>query len=334
MKLLLVCVAVVALLPAVVYAYSGMRARWRRSRELRRRILVEDALKHVHACELKGSLAMPESLAGCLGLRVAAVLDLIAKMETEGLVRTTGAGLVLTASGQEIAIRVIRAHRLLERHFADELRMPLEAIHGAADRQEHTLTTEQAAEMEARLGYPRHDPHGDPIPKPDGSLAALEGGVALTEQPVGRPAVIVHLEDEPPALFRQIMAAGLEPGARIEVLEHSAEQIVVWDGERDRVLTPLAAANVLVAPLPQPAAPAVRLTALDAGKRGRVVALHCNGLMRRRLLDLGVTPGATIERAMTSPFGDPTAYRVRGALIALRAEQADRIEIEPLDDVA
>ena len=57
-------------------------------------------------------------------------------------------------------------------------------------------------------------------------------------------------------------------------------------------------------------------------------------MTRRRLLDLGVTPGAIIERAFTSPFGEPIAYRVRGALIALRAEQAREVEIEPLDHKA
>lgn len=236
---------------------------------------------------------------------------------------------MLTSSGQEIAVRVIRAHRLLERYLADELQMPLEAIHTAADRREHTVTAAETAELEARLGYPSYDPHGDPIPRTDGSLARVDA-VALTDHPVGRPATIVHLEDEPPELFRQIATAGLEPGMRVEVLEASANQIVVWDGERERVLTPVAAGNIFVAPLPQGTVPAVRLTALEPGARGRVVVLRCRGLTRRRLLDLGLTPGAVIERAFTSPFGEPIAYRVRGALIALRAEQANQIEIEPL----
>ena len=283
--------------------------------------------------ELRGALATPESLAGRLRLRVAPTLDLVAEMEARGLIRTTGAGLALTSSGQEIAVRVIRAHRLLERYLADELRMPLEAIHAAADRREHTVTPEDAAALDARLGYPTHDPHGDPIPKADGQLASVEA-IALSEQPIGQPAVIVHLEDEPPELFRQIAAAGLEPGMRIEVLDVSANQLVIWNGDREHVLSPVAAGNIFVAALPQPAAPVVRLTALEPGTQGRVVALRSRGLTRRRLLDLGVTPGAVIERAFTSPFGEPTAYRVRGALIALRAEQANQIEIEPLGRAA
>jgi len=328
----LVAAAIVLLLAIFVPRY-GLRVRLRNARERHYRTLVEDALKLVHAGELRGSLATPESIAGRLGQKTARALKLVAEMEARGLVRTTGAGLTLTPEGREIAVRVIRAHRLLERYFADELRMPLESIHTAADRREHTVTAEEAAELDVRLGYPSHDPHGDPIPRRDGSLSTV-AGVALTEQPVGSPAVIVHIEDEPPELFRQIATAGFEPGMRVEVLEASANQIVVWDGERERSLAPVAAANILVAPLPQPVAPAIQLTALQPGKQARVVALRCTGLTRRRLLDLGLTPGVTIERAFTSPLGTPTAYRVRGTLIALRPEQSSQVEIEPLDRAA
>lgn len=326
-------IAALALFVLVWLPGVGLLARSGQNRERRHRAVVEDALKYLHAAELRGAPATPESLAGHLRLRVAATLELVAEMEARGLIRTTGAGLALTSSGQEIAVRVIRAHRLLERYLADELQMPLEAIHVAADRREHTVTPEDAAALDARLGYPRHDPHGDPIPKADGQLAAVEA-IALTDQPIGQPAVIVHLEDEPPELFRQIAAAGLEPGMRIEVLAMSAKQLVIWNGDREHVLSPVAAGNIFVAALPQPAAPVVRLTALEAGTQGRVVALRSRRLTRRRLLDLGLTPGAVIEPAFTSPFGEPTAYRVRGALIALRQEQANQIEIEPLGRAA
>jgi DtxR family Mn-dependent transcriptional regulator len=331
-----IALAAIVVLALVIIAWLpgvGLSERWQRRRARWRRALVEDVLKFVHGAELRGALATPESLAGHLGRRVTAALDIVAEMEASGLVRTTGAGLALTASGREIAVRVIRAHRLLERYLADELQMPLEAIHAAADRREHSMTVEDTAALETRLGYPTHDPHGDPIPRPDGHVAPAEQ-VSLSDQPVGQPAVIVHVEDEPTELFRQIAAAALEPGMRIEVIEASPSQFVIWNGEGEHVLSPVAAGNVFVAPLPTPAAPVMRLTALAPGSAGRVVTLRSRGLVRRRLLDLGVTPGAVIERAFTSPFGEPTAYRVRGALIALRAEQADQIEIEPLGRAA
>jgi DtxR family Mn-dependent transcriptional regulator len=308
----------------------GLRARWRRDADRRRRALIEDALKYLHAAELRGAPATPESLAGHLRRPLGSMVRLVSEMETQGLTQMKGACLSLEPAGRELAVRVIRAHRLLERYFADELHMPLAALHRAADAREHDVTVEGAAALEARLGYPTHDPHGDPIPKADGQLASVEA-TALSQQPIGQPAIVKHVEDEPSELFQQIVAAGLEPGMRIEVLEASPAQLVIWNGDREHVLTPLAAGNVFVAPLPAPARPPVRLTALEPGARARVVALRSQGLTRRRLLDLGLTPGVIIERAFTSPFGEPMAYRVRDALIALRKEQAREIEIEPLD---
>lgn len=70
------------------------------------------------------------------------------------------------------------------------------------------------------------------------------------------------------------------------------------------------------------------LASLRPGQRGVIKALLCQGLIRRRLLDLGLVPGTEVEAAMPSPLGDPMAYWVRGALLALRREDAERILLE------
>jgi DtxR family Mn-dependent transcriptional regulator len=330
---LILVLSTLLILAAILAPRVGLVARWRNAREWRHRAFVEDALKYLHAAELRGTPATPESLAGHLRRPVKSILRLLSETEARGLTQTAGSCLTLTSTGREVAVRVIRAHRLLERYFADELRLPLTALHAAADAREHSVTAEEASALAARLGYPSHDPHGDPIPDANGELTSVES-VLLSEQPIGQPAVIVHVEDEPPELFGEVVSAGLLPGMRVEVLEVSPTQLVIWNGDREHVLSPLAAASVSVGPMPQRAAPAVRLNALEPGARGRVVAIRSQGLTRRRLLDLGVTPGAVIERAFTSPLGEPVAYRVRDALIALRAEQAQEVEIEPLADRA
>jgi DtxR family Mn-dependent transcriptional regulator len=94
------------------------------------------------------------------------------------------------------------------------------------------------------------------------------------------------------------------------------------------------AANITVAPLPEVTeveGPFRLLSDLEMGEESVVMAIgdECRGLTRRRLLDLGFTPGARIELERTGPFGDPRAYKVRGTLIALRHEQADHILVEP-----
>ena len=305
----------------------GILARLRQARQLAQRALVEDALKHIHAREQREALATPESLAGKLQVSIKQALELIAEMEEGGLVQSTGPGLRLSRSGLELAVRVIRAHRLLERYLVDELRMPLEEIHNAADRREHTLTAEEVDELEARLGYPQQDPHGDPIPSSEGALERVEA-TALTDWPVGTPAKIVHLEDEPPEALSKIVAAGFALGMDIEVRQVNKQSLVIWDGESERSLVPVLASNVFVEELAHPVQPPVKLSSLEPGESGRVLALRSEGFDRRRLLDLGLTPGTLVECAFPGPMREPMAYRVRGALVALRPEQTDQIEID------
>jgi DtxR family Mn-dependent transcriptional regulator len=327
--LVLLAIVAAAFALALFWPRRGLLDRLRRARRLGERVQIEDALKHIHARELRGTLATPESLAGKLSVSVRRALEMISVMEEGGLIQSTGPGLRLSETGRRTALQVIRAHRLLERYLADELRVPLEEVHATADRREHTLSVEEADELEAQLGYPQQDPHGDPIPTSSGALESLES-TALTDWPVGRPARVVHLEDEPPEALAGIVAAGLALGMQIEVRRVGKERLVVWDGEAERELAPVFASNVFVSGLPHPVQPPQKLSSLEPGQAGRIIALRCEGLSRRRLLDLGLTPGTVVECSFPGPLGEPTAYRVRGALIALRKEQGDEIEIEAL----
>lgn len=74
------------------------------------------------------------------------------------------------------------------------------------------------------------------------------------------------------------------------------------------------------------------LADLQPGQTAEVVAVHSQGLERRRLLDLGIVPGTRITAELRSPLSDPVAYRVRGALIALRLSQAADIEVRPVSE--
>lgn len=76
------------------------------------------------------------------------------------------------------------------------------------------------------------------------------------------------------------------------------------------------------------------LDQLHPGQQAVVRALHSDGQQRRRMMDLGILPGTAIEVEMVSPLGDPTAYLVRGALIALRREQAQQVSIQLLAESA
>jgi DtxR family Mn-dependent transcriptional regulator len=295
---------------------------------------VEDALKHLLDREQHGRQASPESLAGTLNLQRARVMKLIEDMETQGLLESRGSDVHLTTQGERWALHVVRAHRLWERYLTDEARMPLRKIHGESERREHSLTEAQLDELDAALGHPTRDPHGDPIPTREGTLLKAEG-MPLTAWQSESPARIVHLEDEPALAFEQILAAGLRLGQTIRILDRNPQRYLLTDGETEYRLAPAVAANVSVAPLPESEtakANAISLAELTYDQRAEIIILDeaVQGFTRRRFLDLGLTPGTIIFPELQNFFGDPRAYRVRGTLIALRKDQASQIWVKPV----
>jgi DtxR family Mn-dependent transcriptional regulator len=117
------------------------------------------------------------------------------------------------------------------------------------------------------------------------------------------------------------------------MVESSPERVRFQTAGEMHVLAPVVAANLTVLPLEeQPDGEAeaeARLSQLEEGRKAEVIGIlpACRGMQRRRLLDLGFVPGTLVEAELKSAGGDPTAYRVRGTLIALRREQADQIRI-------
>jgi DtxR family Mn-dependent transcriptional regulator len=306
-----------------------------RSALARRRL--EDALKHLFEVEYRGRLGSLASIGGALGLRGSAVVDVVTRMQSQGLIDARGQEFALTPEGARLALQVVRAHRLLERYFADEARLPLRDVHRAAERGEHSLTPDAADRLSAALGHPAFDPHGDPIPTREGVVAPAAGTPA-TSWPVGRLGRIVHLEDEPEISYAQIVAEGLRVGQFIRVLGADADHVDMTDGEREFRLAPAVAANVFLADTDRAGWPeqVVRLSELDDHRVAEVVTLDdaCQGFSRRRLMDLGFTEGARIRPALRTFAGDPRAYDVRGTTIALRRDQASQVLVRPLSDPA
>ncbi len=315
----------------------GLLQRFKIWREDRARELAEDALKHLLDREQQGRHASPESLGGLLEISSQNTMKLIARMEEQNLVQTRGHELHLTAEGERWALHVVRAHRLWERYLADEARMPLQQVHGEAHRREHSLTEAQVNALDAALGHPSTDPHGDPIPGPGGQMRILEA-LPLTAVQSEGALRITHLEDEPAIAFEQILAAGLRLGQVIRLIEKTPQRYVLSDGENEYRLAPSVAANVQVTLLSQPALEqetlpvgVVPLWRLAHDQHAEIISLDASvqGFTRRRFLDLGLTPGTQISPELKNFFGDPRAYRVRGTLIALRREQANQIWVKP-----
>ncbi len=324
-----------ALAFAVFAPRYGAAARVKKFRHARARERTENALKHLLHQATEGHAASFGSLQGALRMGDRALMALTQHLERDGLVRTAGTQFRLTPQGERVALHVLRAHRLWELYLADELGVPLNRVHTEAERAEHLLNRQQLDRLSASMGHPAVDPHGDPIPAGDGQVPASPG-TPLGDWPLSTRGRIVHLEDEPPLAFAQLSAEGLRLGQVVRVVDRSSTRVVLSDGENEYRLAPMLAANVHVAPVVVDVAPlpegVMTLTRLPFGASAEVVALDPSfrGFARRRLLDLGFTPGARLRSDLTTFAGDPRAYRLRGTTIALRREQSDRVLVKAL----
>ena len=327
---------IVGLLVGLIWPRGGLLGLVNRFRDMSRREKVEHALKHLHHCEFSEIPATQESLAGAVRVSRQRAMDLTLKLESAGLVVTSGGRIELTPTGRREALRVIRIHRLWEKYFADESGLDESLWHDEADRREHRTSDDEAQDLAARLGHPRYDPHGAPIPTPGGDLPSTRG-VSLSNVETGQRGVVVHVEDEPRATYEQLAAQGITVGATLSVLERSSQRIrLEVDGE-EQILAPIVAGNVSIERTERPTADAEtsqRLSQLMPGMKGRVVSIlpSCRGIQRRRLLDLGLLSGTVVEAELQGPGGDPRAFRIRGALIALREGQSKLVQIERLPE--
>lgn len=316
----------------VFWPRRGVAARLMTMVRLTERVRLEDAVKHVYQYQLQGRECTLESLAGQIEISTHRAARLLERLTVLGFIRAEGEELVLTADGQQSALQVVRSHRLWEQYLAERTSLPAGEWHDRAERMEHALTPEDTDVLASRLGHPSYDPHGDPIPTATGALPPLIG-VTLFGVDVGQTVEIIHLEDEPREVYEDLERKGLTLRRRLEVVDRSDTAVRVRVGDEVLALGPVAARNVTVRalssdePLDQVHD---TLADLNGSETGRVIGISsaCQGPQRRRLLDLGVVAGTEITPELVSSAGDPVAYRIRGALIALRRSQASLIDIE------
>jgi DtxR family Mn-dependent transcriptional regulator len=291
------------------------------------RVLVEDALKYLYNSVEQEQTVSADGLAAVEEMPLEEAKRVLAALEQAGL-SSDGR---LTEKGRSYALQVIRAHRLYETYLALETGYDERRWHPRAHDKEHRLTPQEANELAGRLGHPRFDPHGDPIPTAEGHMPEV-AGKALTDWPVGKAARVIHIEDEPEAVYAQLAALGLVPGLIVRVASATAQRLMVEVEGQQHVLAPMVAANLTVTDAPAGAVTGKvsPLSAQPTGQRCRVARLspRCRGAERRRLMDLGFVPGTTVEVELRGPMGDPTGYRVRETLVALRREQAEWVLVE------
>jgi DtxR family Mn-dependent transcriptional regulator len=184
-------------------------------------VAVQDYLKAIYALESEGERVTTSALATRMGVRAPSVTAMTKRLADLGLVeRAPYRGVVLTEAGQRGALEVLRHHRLLESYLVDRLGLGLDQVHAEAELLEHALSEELEAKIDAELGFPTHDPHGDPIPDRELRLEHRSGRT-LADLVPGEQVAVARVPDGDPELLRYLSELGLVPGSNVEIVAYA-----------------------------------------------------------------------------------------------------------------
>lgn len=218
-------------------------------------LTVENYVKTIYliaARNPEGQAVSTGEVAQGLGVSPGSVTGMLKTLSEADLATYTPyEGARLTQAGERLALKVLRRHRLVELFLAQTLAMPWDEVHEDAEHLEHAVSDRLIDRIEAHLGFPAVDPHGDPIPRADGSLSAPQGR-PLTTQPKGQTFRVVRVVDQDPAFLRYLSESGLDLGAEGEVAENRPEAgaIILRIGGKSVALGTEAAGRVLVVTSP------------------------------------------------------------------------------------
>jgi len=182
---------------------------------------ISDCLKVIYSMQERGQKVSTSAVSERLGVSDATVTMLFKDFAVAGWVEHVPyRGVRLTALGERKAIEVIRHHRLLELYLARALGYSWDKVHDEADKLEHVISEEFEDKLDALLGYPTVDPHGDPIPSKEG-VVPLREGCSLLQLPDGQSAHIVRVNDQDAEKLRYLGQLGLYPEAQVQVVERA-----------------------------------------------------------------------------------------------------------------
>jgi DtxR family Mn-dependent transcriptional regulator len=181
---------------------------------------VENYAKAIYSLQHRtGDAVATNDVADRLQVTPASASGMIKKLADLGLAEHVPyRGVQLTAEGEQVALEVIRHHRLLELYLAEQLGVPWDRVHEEAEALEHVISEDLEARIAAKLGNPTHDPHGDPIP--DAELQIDESSTrSLADLEPGDRGVFVRVSDSDPAMMRYLSERGVALGDALEVLD-------------------------------------------------------------------------------------------------------------------
>jgi DtxR family Mn-dependent transcriptional regulator len=184
---------------------------------------VEDYLKTIYQIQSEEGRATTKEIADRLEVTPASVTGMLKKLAATKpplVFYRKHQGVMLSPEGEQVALEILRHHRLLEQFLHQILGYEWEDVHDEADRLEHVISEEFEERIAEAMGNPSHDPHGDPIPTRE--LQILDSPqTPLSDLRKGSWAVIHRVQDRDPELLKYLSEIGMTPGAHLVVLEYS-----------------------------------------------------------------------------------------------------------------
>ncbi|MEZ2121593.1 MULTISPECIES: metal-dependent transcriptional regulator [unclassified Corynebacterium] len=179
----------------------------------------QDYLKVIwDICERTGEAAALKDVAAQTGQKTSTASEAVRRLTERGLVsHRPYSGVTLTEEGTRLALGMMRRHRLLEMFLCTTLGYTWDEVHEEADVLEHSVSEKLIERIDAHLGHPARDPHGDPIPDTDGEMID-DVSESLTGVEEGNRVTVDRVSDRDPELLRYLADHGIRPGARLTVL--------------------------------------------------------------------------------------------------------------------
>ena len=182
----------------------------------------QDYLKELFDHEERNGVDLPLALgdlAAALNQKLPTASEAVKRLAAKELVvHERYRGVTLTEFGRDLSRQVARRHRLLETFLVETLGYTWDEVHDEADVLEHACTDRFIARLDAHLNHPTRDPHGDPIPRADGSTDPLSART-LAEVAVGQKVIMEQVNDDDPELLRFLAAQNMRPGTEIELVQ-------------------------------------------------------------------------------------------------------------------
>ena len=181
----------------------------------------ENYLKAIYALSEDQNEAISTNLlSDKMATKPSSVTDMVKKLSDKGFISYQKyQGCVLTSLGNEIAVQIIRKHRLWEAFLVNKLNFGWDEVHEIAEQLEHIQSTKLTDHLEEYLGFPKFDPHGDPIPDRNGVFEKRNRSIALSEMIENQKGIVIGVEDGSSDFFQFLKRYEIGLGSEIHVLE-------------------------------------------------------------------------------------------------------------------